>query len=179
MNNTSGKRNKTTPCFLYILGICEAVQCQYKHEFMRCHSMCGYFNCKFFTLTPEELQSVRENVRPFTEKVAKEVDRMAYIIVTSTPTRPDHICCRFLTGKFCNYPSQYACKICPHFQEKTEHPKCTRCRIFLLSKHSYGLKCGHAFCSVCFNALEYTFEGSAPCVQCCKCGVKCQGITLR
>ncbi|CAH1114751.1 unnamed protein product [Psylliodes chrysocephalus] len=118
--NTSGNRNKTTPCFLYILGICEAVQCKYKHEFMRCHSMCGYFNCKFFTLTPEELESVRENVRPFTEKVAKEVDRMAYIIVTSTPTRPDHICCRFLTGKFCNYPSQYACKICPHFQEKSK-----------------------------------------------------------
>ncbi|KAF5305352.1 hypothetical protein FQR65_LT18712 [Abscondita terminalis] len=67
-----------------------------------------------WSLSEQEIQEIKGNRRPFSEKITREIDRMAYVIISAKKPRPKHLCPRFLTGRDCTNV-EFPCDICPQY----------------------------------------------------------------
>lgn len=82
-----------------LYGACERRhRCSHAHDFLYCYPPCGNNTCKRLHVPGVELNQLRYNVRPFTEILQLEVDRMAFTYKNLYGDKAKYICTRHITG---------------------------------------------------------------------------------
>lgn len=163
-------------CRQYVLeSSCKRTNCKYIHDYLYCNKTspnCRGNSCTQFHLNEIEMQELKNFVRPFTENVTVETDRVAYAIKSHVPRDCiAMVCVRYLIGKFCHWKN-FPCKFCFRALSNTAFETMTwmRCQYCFLPVPEQALSnCGHLYHTACLDKLPLNVSGALPLYKCIVC----------
>lgn len=138
-----------------LFGQCDKTRCRYRHCLLRCtRASCTYNKCKMIHLSFTDFSKLRENIRPFEENIAKELERVAfaYFSIMTIEQRDQH-CSGKLTGGKCYRPTCMRCT-----EPTIPFARCCKCKNDLENNRSHRLTCMHVVCTFCLDRLPLRYE---------------------